>query len=163
MRRLLLMRHGKAASPHGVEDIDRPLAEAGRLEAAAQGEWIGAHVGAVDLVLCSPARRTRETLAATGLDAPTRFVDEIYAAWTGDLLDAVRSADVTAETVLLVGHSPGTPHLAAQLASEDSDPGLVRRVRSGFPTATVAVLEVPEPWNRLDPGAARLTHVVSPH
>lgn len=162
MRRLLLMRHGKAASPHGVEDIERPLADAGFLEAAAQGEWIRQHVGGVDLVLCSPARRTRETLAATGLEAPTRFVDEIYAAWTGDLLDAVRSADPGAGTVLLVGHSPGTPHLAAHLAAEDSDPSLVRRVRSGFPTATVAVLEVPGAWELLDPGGARLTDVVSP-
>jgi len=140
MRRLLLMRHGKAASPHGVQDHDRPLAEAGHREAADAGAWIAEHVGAVDAVLCSTARRTRETLAATGIDAPASFLDQIYEAWTGDLLDAVRSADPAVETLLLVGHSPGTPHLTAQLAGDDSDPALVRRVRSGFPTATVAVL-----------------------
>ena len=157
------MRHGKAASPHGVQDHDRPLAEAGHREAADAGAWIAEHVGAVDAVLCSTARRTRETLAATGIDAPASFLDEIYEAWTGDLLDAVRSADPAVQTLLLVGHSPGTPHLTAQLAGDDSDPALVRRVRSGFPTATVAVLELSTGWADLDPGTATLTDLSVPH
>lgn len=163
MRRLLLMRHGKAASPHGVEDFERPLADAGRLEAAAAGAWIAEHVGPVDAVLCSPARRTRETLAATGVHAPATFPDEIYEAWTGDLLDVVRSVDAGAGTVLLVGHSPGTPSLAARLAGEDSDPALVNRVRACFPTATVAVLEPSTGWAELDPGTARLADLFVPH
>jgi len=162
MRRLLLMRHGKAASPHGVEDHERPLAPAGHGEAADAGAWIAEHVGAVDHVLCSTARRTRETLAATGIDAPASFLDEIYEAWTGDLLDAVRRVDEDAGTVLLVGHSPGTPHLTAQLAGDDSDPALVRRVRAGFPTATVAVLEFASDWADLDPGTATLTDLFVP-
>jgi len=157
MRRLLLMRHGKAASPHGVEDVDRPLADAGHREAADAGAWIAERVGTVDAVLCSPARRTRETLAATGIDAPATFLDQIYEAWTGDLLDAVRSVDPAADTVLLVGHSPGTPSLAARLAAADSDPALVSRVRAGFPTASVAVLEVDAAWAELEVEGARLT------
>lgn len=163
MRRLLLMRHGEAASSHGLRDHERPLTEAGHREAADSGAWIAEHVGSIDAVLCSTARRTRETLAATGIDAPASFLDEIYEAWTGDLLDAVRRVDADAHTVLLVGHSPGTPHLAAQLASDDSDPALVRRVRTGFPTATVAVLELSTGWADLDPGTARLTGLSIPH
>lgn len=159
MRRLLLMRHGKAASPAGVEDFDRPLADAGHVEAAEAGAWIAEHVGAVDAVLCSPARRTRETLAATGIDAPATFRDEIYQGWTGDLLDVVRSVSLDAGTVLLVGHSPGTPSLAARLAGEDSDPALVNRVRAGFPTASVAVLEITVAWAELEAGGACLAHL----
>lgn len=160
MRRLLLMRHGKAAWPDGVEDFDRPLAERGHREAALAGDWIREHVGDVDLVLCSSARRTRETLTASGIEAPVRFLDEIYEAWTGDLLAAVQSADPEADTVLLVGHAPGTPGLAAQLAGDGSDPTVVNRVRAGFPTSAIAVLEVNVPWAELEAGTAALVDVV---
>lgn len=162
MPRLLLMRHGHAASPTGTPDHDRPLTDHGRAEAAAQGTWIREHVGTVDLVLCSTARRTRETLAGAGLEAPAEFLDEIYEAWTGDLLDAARHVAPGTATVLMVGHSPATPHLAAQLACDDSDAALVRRIRAGFPPATVAVLELRTDWADLDPGTARLTEVIVP-
>lgn len=162
MSRLLLMRHGKAAYPEGVEDVERPLADRGRREAALAGDWIREHVGTVDLVLCSTSTRTRQTLAATGLQAPTRFLDEIYEGWTGSLLDAIRSVEATASTVLLVGHAPGTPGLAARLAGADSDPAIVNRVRAGFPTSAIAVLDVAPPWSELDAGAATLLEVVVP-
>jgi len=162
MSRLLLMRHGKAAFPDGVEDFERPLADRGRREAAIAGDWIREHVGPVDLVLCSTATRTRETLEASGLEAPTRFLDEIYEGWTGSLLDAIRSVEDDAGTVLLVGHAPGTPGLAARLAGEDSDPDVVNRVRAGFPTSAIAVLDVPVPWAALDVGTATLLEVVIP-
>ncbi|MTB88549.1 histidine phosphatase family protein [Aeromicrobium senzhongii] len=163
MSRLLLMRHAKASFGDGLEDFERPLADVGRHEAARAGDWIREHVGTVDAVLCSSAVRTRETLDATGLQAPTRFLDEIYEGWTGSLLDAVRSVDDAASTVLLIGHAPGTPGLAARLANDASDPAVVDRVRAGFPTAAIAVLEVDGPWSDLDVGTARLTDVVTTH
>ncbi|MBA4607761.1 histidine phosphatase family protein [Aeromicrobium sp. Marseille-Q0843] len=162
MSRLLLMRHGKAAFPDGVEDFERPLADRGRREAALAGEWIREHVGTVDVVLCSTSTRTRETLAATGLEAPARFLDEIYEGWTGSLLEAIQSVDDAASTVLLVGHAPGTPGLAARLAGEDSDPDALHTVRAGFPTSAIAVLDVAGPWAALEVGTATLTDVVIP-
>ena len=162
MSRLLLMRHGKAAFPDGVEDFERPLADRGRREAALAGDWIREHVGTVDVVLCSTSTRTRETLAATGLEAPARFLDEIYEGWTRSLLEAIQSVDDAASTVLLVGHAPGTPGLAARLAGEDSDPDALHTVRAGFPTSAIAVLDVAGPWAALEVGTATLTDVVIP-
>ncbi|MCL3838441.1 SixA phosphatase family protein [Aeromicrobium duanguangcaii] len=162
MSRLLLMRHGMAGFANGLEDFERPLADAGRQEGAQAGDWIREHVGDVDTVLCSTSTRTRETLDATGLLAPTRFLDEIYEAETGDLLEAIRSVD-DAETVLLLGHAPGTPDLATGLASDDSDPDAVDRLNTGFPTAAIAVLEVDGPWSDLAEGTARLIDVITSH
>lgn len=162
MSRLLLMRHGKAAFPDGVEDFERPLADRGRREAALAGDWIREHVGTVDAVICSTATRTRETLAATGLEAPTTFLDSIYEGWTGSLLEAIQSVEASADTVLLVGHAPGTPGLAARLASEDSHPAVVDEVRASFPTSAIAVLDVAHPWAQLDVGTATLLEVVIP-
>lgn len=161
MARLVLMRHGDAAQPGGAGDVDRPLTERGRREAAAAGAWIDAHVGTVDQVLCSIARRTRETVEATGVRAPVEYVESIYQGWTGDLLDAVRAVE-GAETVLFVGHALGTPDLAALLAGDGSDPQAVRGVDSGFPTAAVAVVEHDGAWSTLEPYHARLVAYAVP-
>ena len=69
-RTLILLRHGKSGYPPGVADHDRPLAPRGERQAALAGAWISQHLPPVDLVLCSTAERTRQTLARTGIMAP---------------------------------------------------------------------------------------------
>ncbi len=69
-RTLVLMRHGKSSYPEGIRDHERPLAERGLREARIGGEWIRENVPPVDAVLCSTSRRTVETLASTGIEAP---------------------------------------------------------------------------------------------
>ncbi|GAA1479746.1 histidine phosphatase family protein [Gordonia sinesedis] len=138
-RRLVLMRHGKSGYPPGVGDHDRPLADRGRREAALAGRWMADEGIAVDAVLCSTSTRTRETLARTGIDAPTTYVDEIYGGSPDDVLEAIRlHAPADADTLLVVGHEPGMPTTALTL---DPD-GTIDR----FPTSAYAVLEIGAPW-----------------
>src|SRR5690242_15813577 len=59
-RRLILLRHAKSDWPEGVADLDRPLAERGRADAPVAGREL-ARLGVPDVVLCSPAQRTRAT------------------------------------------------------------------------------------------------------
>ena len=40
MKRLILMRHAKAAFPLGVEDHERPLAQRGHTKAPLAGKWM---------------------------------------------------------------------------------------------------------------------------
>src|SRR5690349_22144621 len=107
---LLLLRHAKSDYPDGVADHERPLAARGIREAAMAGDWIRANVPPIDAVLCSTATRTRQTLARTGIDAPVRYVDRIYDATPGTVIDVINGvesefgADVS--TVLLIGHEP---------------------------------------------------------
>ena len=64
MRRLILLRHAKSSWDYAdLADVDRPLSERGRTAARAMGSYLRAHPIRPDLVLCSPAARTRETLA----------------------------------------------------------------------------------------------------
>ena len=88
-RTLLLLRHAKSDYPQGVADHDRPLAPRGIREAALAGDWLRAHAPAVDAVLCSTATRTRETLERTRIDAPTEFVDRLYDATPGAVIDEI--------------------------------------------------------------------------
>ena len=65
MRELILLRHAHAepAAP-GQADLDRPLSAEGLAEAESAGRWIKDNGWVPDCVLCSPSRRTRETLEA---------------------------------------------------------------------------------------------------
>ena len=157
-RRLVLFRHAKSEWPD-VADHDRPLAKRGRRDAPAVGRWLAASGYLPDAVICSTARRARETwkLAASGLAAVdpgaspvVRFEPRVYEATVLGLLMLVREFDAAWRTAVIVGHNPGLAELTVGLASPDSAP------QQAFPTAAVAVLGLPGPWAEAAPGEARL-------
>ena len=69
-RKLMVLRHAKSAWPD-VPDHERPLARRGQRDAPVMGRWLRAAGHVPDQVLCSTARRARETwqLAQAGLGA----------------------------------------------------------------------------------------------
>lgn len=152
MRELILLRHAHAElATAGQADIDRPLSAQGLAEAEAAGRWLDEHRLAPDRVLCSPARRTRETLEGVlGVIGyiEQRVQDGIYEAQPGDLIALADSAPHVGR-LMLVGHNPGLEMLAALLYS-----GRTGDYR-GMPPGSVAVLSIPDD-TRLEPGVARL-------
>ncbi|MFE3100879.1 SixA phosphatase family protein [Nocardia tengchongensis] len=155
VRTLILMRHGKSGYPEGVADHDRPLAPRGRREAALAGDWLRATQPAIDAVLCSTATRTRETLAATEVIAPVSYEKSMYEASPHTLIELVQLTDPAVETLLLVGHSPGMPWTAWELAA-NRDSGPAGELSEKFPTSALAVLEFDRPWAAADPGTGEL-------
>jgi phosphohistidine phosphatase len=167
-RRLILLRHAKSAWPD-VPDRDRPLAGRGRRQAPLAGAWLASAGHHPDLVLCSPARRTRDTwklvAAELGTAGEVRYEEQVYGASAAALLDLVRETPPSVLALLLVGHSPGLPDLAVDLAGGRPGAGAgeaLRRLTAKFPTAAVAVLEVPGAWQDLAGGGARLVSFVVP-
>lgn len=164
---LVLLRHAKAEHSASLEDHLRPLALAGRRQAAEVGTGLRAAGLVPDLVIVSSAVRTRQTwdLVRAGLDVPAdvaRISDELYAAGVRSLLGLLREVEEPAGTVLVVGHEPTVSQTAAALAGPGSDDASVARVRVGVSTATYGVLEIDGTWADLVPDAARLLRVVSP-
>ncbi len=139
-RTLLLLRHAKSDYPPGVADHDRPLAPRGIREAALAGDWLRAHAPAVDAVLCSTATRTRETLERTRIDAPTEFVDRLYDATPGAVIDEINGVIVTIRllrknvaTLLVIGHEPTMSALSLGLATADgSNSAAAERISRSF-------------------------------
>jgi phosphohistidine phosphatase len=153
-RTLLLLRHAKSDYPDGVPDHDRPLGARGVREGALVGEWISANAGPVDAVLCSSATRTRQTLERTGITAPVQYVDRIYDATPGVVIEEINDVQSRfsdpISTLLVVGHEPVMSSLALSLADEESSNGPVAQALSTkFPTSSVAVLRVTSPWHEL--------------
>lgn len=156
-RTLLLLRHAKSDYPAGVADHDRPLAPRGVREAGLAGDWLRAHVPAVDAVLCSTAARTRETLKRTRIEAPVTFSDEIYDATPGAIVDEINKVDPEVETLLVIGHEPAMSAIALGLATDEgSNKAAAEQISTKFPTSAIAVLRTSEPWDQLAPGGASL-------
>ena len=144
-RTLLLLRHAKSDYPPGVADHERPLAPRGEREAKLAGDWLRAHAPAVDAVLCSTATRTRETLARTRIDAPVNYVDRLYDATPGTVIEEINSVESRfgpdVETLLVIGHEPTMSSVALGLATEDgSNTTAAERISTKFPTSAIAVL-----------------------
>jgi phosphohistidine phosphatase len=168
-RRLILLRHAKSAWPDGVPDHDRPLAPRGRRDAPAAGRWLRKSDYVPDRVLCSTARRARETwqLAEDKLGAhpAAEFEDRIYGASTADLLALARLTSADAHTLLVVGHDPAMRELTLELAGDqpgDAEAEALGRVQMKFPTAGIAVLVFTGIWPNLAPGQAQLASFVAP-
>lgn len=159
-RTLVLLRHAKSDYPAGVADHDRPLAPRGEREAGLAGQWLSS--GAVDppvqAVLCSSATRTRQTLARTGITAPAQFLDRLYGATPGAILDEINNVDDTVVSLLVVGHEPAMSQLSLGLAgAEGSNASAVERIATKYPTSAMAVLRVTGGWRALQLGGAALT------
>ena len=153
MRELILLRHAHAEpASTGQADLDRPLSPEGLAEAEAAGRWLAEHKRVPDCVLCSPARRTRETLEAVlGVLGYVEQRDDrrIYEATPGTLMQV---ADEHRELgrVLLVGHNPGLEQLAALMHSGQSGD------HRGMPPGGIVVLTLPVDAT-IEPGIATLS------
>jgi phosphohistidine phosphatase len=155
-RTLVLLRHAKSAYPDGVPDHDRPLAPRGRREAGLAGDWLRANLPPVDAVLCSTATRARETLAHTGIDAPVRYVDRLYDAAPGTVIDEITHVDDDVTVLLVVAHEPTMSQVALGLAAYNSNTSAAERISTKYPTSAMAVFRVTRSWKDLELDSAEL-------
>jgi phosphohistidine phosphatase len=164
LARLLILRHAKSSwKDAGLADHDRPLAPRGRKAAKVIAEHLSRERLAPQLVLCSSARRTRETLEritpGLGQEAAVRIEPELYAASAQRLLERLRAVDDGVGSVLLIGHNPGLEELAINLAASGSKLAAMKRK---YPTGALATLEFAGRWRDLQPGSAELRDFVTP-
>jgi phosphohistidine phosphatase len=167
MPRLLLLRHAKSSwGDPGAADRDRPLSPRGRRAAALIAEAIVARGYRPDRVLCSPARRTRETLAALtpllGADLSVVFADELYEPPPSNYRAAIAVGGEDAQVLLVVGHNPATQATAIRFAGA-GDGALLRRLGEKFPTGALAVIDFDDgEWSDLAPRSGRLVAFLTP-
>jgi phosphohistidine phosphatase len=163
MRRLLLLRHAKSSwDDASLPDHDRPLAARGRKAADRMAGYLRSNAPGVDLVLCSSALRTTETLQHVGRAfgiAEMVVEDGLYGASDEELLQRLRAVPNDMDGVAVIGHNPGVHDLATALAGRGDD---LDRIRTKFPTGALAVLEFDGVWAGLTEGGASLVAFVTP-
>jgi phosphohistidine phosphatase len=158
------LRHAKSSwSDPTLADHERPLAPRGRRDAKRIAKHLVDLGVTPELVLCSSAKRTRETLKRVErafAGAATVTVEaELYGASAEALLERVRIVPGEVASLMLIGHNPGLQDLGLLLASTGPE---VEQLEAKFPTAALATLTVPESWSRLSPGDAVLASYVVP-
>lgn len=165
MRQLYLLRHAKSSwDEEGLADHERPLAPRGRRAAQKLAGRLGELGVDPDVVLCSTALRTRQTLdlIRSGLrgEVVVELEEDLYGAGWERLLERLRRLPAAVGSVLVIGHNPGLQELATQLAA----PGPARdQLREHFPTAALATLKLGRGgWSSLTPGRAEVSAFVVP-
>ena len=153
-RSLILLRHAQASdSLPGGHDIDRKLTALGERQARGVGNFLRNQGIEVDAVVCSSAVRALQTLdqLALAVDQSRVEVSEAYYnAGVDTLLDALRALPVDSAVALLVGHAPGVPGVAFELADPDaSDSSALEALERRFPAAAIAQLEFAGAWAEL--------------
>jgi phosphohistidine phosphatase len=160
VKRLHILRHAKSSwDDEGLPDHERPLAPRGEKAAARIAEHVRSEGIAPELVLCSTALRTRQTLAALlpvlPGDVEVRLEDELYGASLDGLLARLREIDDSVGAVLVIGHNPTLHALALALTGRGD-------VLDRFPTGALATVGLAGPWTELGEGKGELEGFVVP-
>lgn len=161
MSTLIVLRHAKSSWETSAPDFRRPLAERGVRDGVAAGRVLAEYP--LDLVLCSGALRARQTwerAVVGGARADdVRFEDDIYYGGTRAVLGLLRELDDDVATAAVIGHEPTLSTLISSLAAPSQ---LVQAVEDRFPTAALAVLDMPGAWGELAEGTAELVRFEVP-
>ena len=168
--RLLLLRHAKSDWSKDADDHDRTLAPRGRKSTPEIAHYMRKNDYLPDVVLCSTAQRTRETLdlllAGWKKTPDIRYERALYLAEWPVLLANLKKAPANASSLLLVGHNPGMEQLAIALAGQpanDQERARLQRLTQKFPTAALAVFDFDiASWRNLKPGSGQLVDYVRP-
>jgi phosphohistidine phosphatase len=147
-RQLIVMRHAKAGELPGGPDVERALRPRGCKNASAAGQWLAGRGLLPDLVLCSHARRARQTwqyVSAELASLPEVNSDpRLYDADARELLEIFGETSPGIRGLMYVGHNPAAADLTDILVGRPVD----------FPTAAIAIVGLSAPWPDLAGGTA---------
>lgn len=163
---LTLLRHAKSRSDRNeIDDFDRPLSPRGIKTAPAVGRYMQDNGIRPDLVLCSPARRARQTLDLVlpyfSPRPEVRIEDDLYPASPDDMLDCLRQTGDGYSHVMIIAHNPGLHALGRDLAAT-GDPDMMSEMASKFPTAALAILSFDLPWHAVAHATGALRTFLAP-
>ena len=167
MKALWVLRHAKSSWDDArLDDHDRPLNRRGERAAAGVAAWLARHPTPPSLVLCSSAKRTRQTLEPIQVALAPRLralvERELYLADADALLARIARLGENERSVMLIGHNPGLHELAVRLAARGAR-DLLARLRAKLPTAALALLELDVAhWRDVELGCARLAERRTP-
>jgi phosphohistidine phosphatase len=167
MLTLFLLRHAKSSwSNPSLPDRERPLATRGVTDAPLMGKAMTERGIDPDLVLCSSARRTRDTLALVlpelRVEPKVVYEDALYHASPEATLEIIHAVQPGSNRVMLVGHNPEIQSLALDLVGAGAK-HFRDRLRTKYPTAALAVINFPSGlWKSVTVNSGTLNLFLSP-
>jgi phosphohistidine phosphatase len=167
MLTLSLLRHAKSSwSNPTLLDRERPLATRGVTDAPLMGKAMAERGIDPELVLCSSARRTRDTLDLVlpelRVEPKVDYIDALYHASPEEMLEMLHGIQPGANRVMLVGHNPEIQTFALDLVG--AGPKHFRdRLSMKYPTAGLAVINFASGlWKSVGVNSGTLNLFLSP-
>ena len=156
---IILYRHAKSDWDAGFSrDIERPLAPRGEAAARIMGQELARAGEVPQMILCSPATRTRQTLQlsmeAGAWNSEVAYDKRLYGTDVQHMLALISRFDESVQHYMLVGHQPVWQALAETMIGG----GALK-----FPTAAMAriVFEM-ESWHAVQATQGELKWLVVP-
>lgn len=147
---LLLMRHAKSSwKDKSLPDIKRPLKKRGEEAAERIGRTLRDTGFVPNLIISSPAKRTRQTAEIVAKTAHYKgeieYVDSFYMGEPNDFYARLKKLPREADKVMVVGHNPGLEALLQHLDGHVD----------ALPTGALALLKLDlKDWSELDMSTA---------
>jgi phosphohistidine phosphatase len=167
LKTIFLLRHAKSSwDEPNLDDYERPLAPRGIKAAPRIGKFMARQGWIPERVLCSGARRARETweMVSDVLEGhqPVEYLPEIYHGSSLTVKEMIRRLPDEENSVLVVGHNPTFHHLALTLAGSGEDRAL-RQLQFKYPTGALAILDFQvDSWSRIRDGRGFLRDFIRP-
>lgn len=167
MLTLTLFRHAKSSWDHAnLTDFDRPLNERGKRDAPVMGRYLIEHDLIPDLILCSAAQRTRETLDLAWADWPVRphaeYSEALYLATTDTMLGILHNVERHPAHVMMIAHNPGIHSFAMGMAGT-GEADARYALSSKYPTAAIANITFDaKNWSDVKSGKGTLKLFMTP-
>lgn len=164
-RRLIILRHAKSAwDDPGLDDFERPLAPRGESEMPLMARWLADQKIHIGRILCSPAKRTRQSAkllcGGAGLsEERIEYRDELYLASCPTLLDIIGNGWEESGDLLVIGHNPGLEELLRYLCGDDLP--LTNKGKL-LTTANLAIVALTGGWRTLEPRSGQLLTLIRP-
>ncbi len=139
MANLILWRHAEAEVDSVTgKDADRALSKNGHKDAVKMAKWLHQHLPDNAEILCSPARRCLETLAALqqldevdtqhkGKKYPVQIVDFLSVDSTAQTILKNVANDNISKTLILIGHQPNLGRVIAKLLGMNEGACVVKK------------------------------------
>lgn len=164
-KHLSLLRHANAVSDYSNSDADRVLSAQGINESRMLGQYMQSQSMDIDIVLCSPAKRTQQTLeylSEAYTITNTVSHDILYNGSVGDYLYLIQSIDNEYKHPLIIAHNPSIYELVILLAAQGEDTEQ-EKISQGYAPATLSKIECAcDLWKDIQPAENILKHVKEP-
>lgn len=165
MKTLLLLRHAKSSwADPGRADHDRELNRRGEKAAPFMGRHLREQALIPDLIWCSTAARTVQTLGLLGRDfaghADVIYSEDLYMASERVLLESLHHTHEEAKSVMMIGHNPGMEMFAEALFGSGNVEARETMARK-YPTCGLAHFEFDvDDWREIGFETGRLMNFI---
>ena len=167
MLTLSIVRHAKSSwGDASLRDIDRPLNERGKAQALRLGSYLSEKQISPDLIICSSAKRARQTLKQMKknwhTDSEVVVENQLYLASPNTIIRLLGEYGARHTHIMIIGHNPGLHMLAHKLSVRGNDEDLAILAEK-YPTGTLCTIKSrAEKWKKIGKASGKLIYLATP-